>query len=280
MKRNWCAVKSSRPVVAAAGIALIMASALGAGGPALAARSTGPGLGWPRGLPDPFAVPGAALAGRSGELNGVFCTSADNCWAVGDYTTKTARLNQVLHWTGKKWFKVAVPEPAGTAKGDNDPDRRPVHVGLELLGRRQLPEERHGDPGSDPALDRQEMVRGDRADAGRNPARRRERAARRRLYLSGQLLGGRRLRHRRLDHPRSGHLQPGAALERHDLVAGGHAQPGRVQEEPRQRDRRRPLLLGRQLLGRRHLRLGRQERPAAQRGAALDRQEVDPGHRA
>jgi hypothetical protein len=120
VKRNWHAVKSSRPVLAAAGIALIMVSALGAGGPALAARSPGPRLGWPRGLPDPFAVPGAALAGRSGELNGVFCTSADDCWAVGDITTKTARLNQVLHWTGKKWFKVAVPEPAGTAKGDND----------------------------------------------------------------------------------------------------------------------------------------------------------------
>jgi len=50
----------------------------------------------------------------------VSCTSADNCWAVGHDTTKLGNLNQVLHWTGKKWFHVAVPTPAGTGRGDNN----------------------------------------------------------------------------------------------------------------------------------------------------------------
>ncbi|HEY3902507.1 MAG TPA: hypothetical protein VGM14_01195 [Streptosporangiaceae bacterium] len=53
------------------------------------------------------------------DLASVFCTSADNCWAVGHDTTDLGNLNRVLHWTGKKWLTVAVPSPAGAGKGDN-----------------------------------------------------------------------------------------------------------------------------------------------------------------
>jgi hypothetical protein len=63
-------------------------------------------------------VPGAARAvpkpGDSSELESVFCTAFVNCWAVGDYDSGTATLNQALHWNGKKWTQVATPNPAGT----------------------------------------------------------------------------------------------------------------------------------------------------------------------
>jgi hypothetical protein len=59
----------------------------------------------------------AAMA-KSGQLHGVFCTTAANCWAVGGADAKGALLNLVLHWTGKKWIKITVPSPGGTAPGE------------------------------------------------------------------------------------------------------------------------------------------------------------------
>jgi hypothetical protein len=54
--------------------------------------------------------------GTDGTLNGVFCTSAANCWAVGSYDTGgDTELNQALHWNGKKWSKVSTPNPSGTS---------------------------------------------------------------------------------------------------------------------------------------------------------------------
>ena len=112
--------------VAALGAALIAVSALGVVGPAQAASPASPaGLaspvnsGWPHGLSDPFARR-VEVAGNSGQLNGVFCTAATDCWAVGQTLTKLGRLNQVLHWTGKKWFVVSAPTPAGTLPGDEN----------------------------------------------------------------------------------------------------------------------------------------------------------------
>ena len=108
------AAKSNR-LVAVLGAALVAISALSAAGPAQAggpARAGGslrspvpasPGTGWPHWLGLGMARD-AAGADRSGELDGVFCTAPSNCWAVGNYTVKSATLNQVLHWTGKKWF--------------------------------------------------------------------------------------------------------------------------------------------------------------------------------
>ncbi|HET7012507.1 MAG TPA: hypothetical protein VFI65_01260 [Streptosporangiaceae bacterium] len=59
----------------------------------------------------------ASIAGI-GELRGVYCTSASNCLAVGDVFVKAADLNQLLHWNGKTWSKVAVPSPGGTHTDD------------------------------------------------------------------------------------------------------------------------------------------------------------------
>jgi hypothetical protein len=64
------------------------------------------------------ASPGRIAASDGfGELLGVFCTSAANCWAVGDHNDGTVGLNEILHLTGQKWRPVSVPSPGGTAKG-------------------------------------------------------------------------------------------------------------------------------------------------------------------
>lgn len=51
--------------------------------------------------------------GMTSALNGVFCTSSANCWAVGDYTPRLTELNEALHWNGRKWSQVFVPSPGG-----------------------------------------------------------------------------------------------------------------------------------------------------------------------
>jgi hypothetical protein len=64
------------------------------------------------------AQPGTLFPGSS-QLQGVFCTSNVNCWAVGFYAAETGALvNEITHWNGKKWSKAPVPSPAGTKSGD------------------------------------------------------------------------------------------------------------------------------------------------------------------
>jgi hypothetical protein len=63
-------------------------------------------------------APQAVILSVGNGLESVYCTTAANCWAVGSVRHGGANLNEVLHWTGKKWFKVAVPSPGGTAKDD------------------------------------------------------------------------------------------------------------------------------------------------------------------
>lgn len=56
--------------------------------------------------------------GHTSYLNGVYCVSARNCWAVGQYdigSSTSVLLNQVLHWNGGKWSTVPAPNPGGTA---------------------------------------------------------------------------------------------------------------------------------------------------------------------
>jgi hypothetical protein len=57
--------------------------------------------------------------GSGNELTGVGCTSPADCWAVGSSGNVFGRvagieLNQALHWNGRKWSLVAVPDPGGT----------------------------------------------------------------------------------------------------------------------------------------------------------------------
>jgi len=60
--------------------------------------------------------PGLAITA----LEGVFCTSAGNCWAVGQSQRSGSgpALNQLLHWNGKKWHSFRVPQPGGTTGHD------------------------------------------------------------------------------------------------------------------------------------------------------------------
>jgi hypothetical protein len=121
--RSW---KPSRYAVALLGTSVIAASTLAAAAPSFAARVIGPPQAHSR-LPALRVAPNLSIlpvAGRralavakSRELFGVFCSSPSDCWAVGEIKNKTATVNQVLHWTGKKWFTVAVPNQAGTGKG-------------------------------------------------------------------------------------------------------------------------------------------------------------------
>jgi hypothetical protein len=126
VQRSWKSPKPGRRGVVLLGSSVIVASALAAAGPALAARTTGPGqvrnhLPGLRLAPNLSVLPEAGrralAAAKSKELFGVFCNSPADCWAVGEFTSKNATLNQVQHWTGKKWFTVAVPNQAGMHKG-------------------------------------------------------------------------------------------------------------------------------------------------------------------
>ena len=110
------------------GASAIAVSALAASAPAFATRTAGPPQARSH-IPDlrhRLNLSVLSQPGRLGiepiphgkELFGVFCTDAANCWAVGKTENKANTVNQVLHWTGKKWFSVKVPNQAGTAKGD------------------------------------------------------------------------------------------------------------------------------------------------------------------
>lgn len=109
MKSRRKLLRSSRYAAVALGASLILANTIAAGAAAYATSS---------GRPAPIRglnlLTGRLGASSSGQLSGVFCVSLTNCWAVGDTLNNGAELNQVLHWTGKHWFKVAVPNPGGS----------------------------------------------------------------------------------------------------------------------------------------------------------------------
>lgn len=61
-------------------------------------------------------IPAArALPQPATQLFGVFCTSARNCWAVGEIRHGSAEANEMLRWNGTRWRGVSVPNPAGTS---------------------------------------------------------------------------------------------------------------------------------------------------------------------
>jgi hypothetical protein len=102
------------------GSSLIASSSLASLTGGAAAGATAAATGIPA-LPRGGLVPTPAHAGW---LYGVYCVSASNCWAVGQAEkpsgTSSVLLNQVLHWTGSKWSPVPVPNPGGTAAGDDN----------------------------------------------------------------------------------------------------------------------------------------------------------------
>jgi hypothetical protein len=61
-----------------------------------------------------------AVAGTASELDSVFCTSASSCWADGYLTSGTVTLGEMLHWDGRGWGVVPVPNPAGTRAHDSN----------------------------------------------------------------------------------------------------------------------------------------------------------------
>jgi hypothetical protein len=65
------------------------------------------------------AGPDVPQPGTASTLDGDWCTSPSNCWAVGYYKTVSgAQLNQVLRWPGTEWSLFPVPQPGGTGSGD------------------------------------------------------------------------------------------------------------------------------------------------------------------
>jgi hypothetical protein len=63
----------------------------------------------------PPAIAAVSAAGYSQGLASVYCTATANCWSIGyAETSHGGWLNQILHWTGKKWAKVPAPNPGGT----------------------------------------------------------------------------------------------------------------------------------------------------------------------
>ena len=51
-------------------------------------------------------------------LASIRCTSAIDCWAVGNYEPNSSSgpgFNLVLHWNGRRWSLVPTPQPGGTA---------------------------------------------------------------------------------------------------------------------------------------------------------------------
>ena len=67
--------------------------------------------------------PGRTGAAAEDILGGVACASTASCWAVGFFAVVSVQglvENQVLFWNGRTWFIDVVPNPAGTASGDNN----------------------------------------------------------------------------------------------------------------------------------------------------------------
>ena len=62
----------------------------------------------------PARTQGVPTPGYGSELSAVGCGSAGQCWAVGNYVTKTqAPQNEILRWTGHGWQLATVPLSRG-----------------------------------------------------------------------------------------------------------------------------------------------------------------------
>jgi hypothetical protein len=107
-------------MIVAAGLAGSPAAALARSASPVGTRPAhsfaAPGLSELRPIPRVPAKP-AIKIGDSSELDGVFCTSAANCWAVGFFVHSGATQNLIMAWNGSKWSRVSAPSPGGTSSG-------------------------------------------------------------------------------------------------------------------------------------------------------------------
>jgi len=62
-------------------------------------------------------APAIPQPGSGSQLRAVTCTSASNCWAVGDYGNGPVDASEALHWDGSAWTLVSTPNPAGAPNG-------------------------------------------------------------------------------------------------------------------------------------------------------------------
>jgi hypothetical protein len=86
----------SRDASVVAGVALVAAGLAAGGAPALAGQAHE-----------------AAIVGDS-VLIGVTCVSKTDCWAVGEAELNNVTRNQILHFNGRKWYRVPAPSPGGS----------------------------------------------------------------------------------------------------------------------------------------------------------------------
>ena len=103
-------------------VAMALGLAAGAAATASAQLAAHPGAGQAIAGPGPVWLPGRGVlvpeSRSSGGLEGVFCTSAASCWAVGYFERHGAFLNEALRWNGHRWSRISAPSPGGTASGD------------------------------------------------------------------------------------------------------------------------------------------------------------------
>jgi hypothetical protein len=85
----------------------------GAGGPTLAERWNGKTWRVER-TPSPAD---ASLSSSEVALDGVSCTSAKACTAIGEYTPDHAATYFIESWNGKRWRLEPTPRPVGFAHG-------------------------------------------------------------------------------------------------------------------------------------------------------------------
>ena len=66
--------------------------------------------------------PGGTGTSAYHQLTAIRCTGPQNCWAVGGYGhtggAGETLLNEVLHWNGRKWFRMVTPNPGGNGAAD------------------------------------------------------------------------------------------------------------------------------------------------------------------
>jgi hypothetical protein len=158
--------------------------------------------------------PGGTGAGAFNGLNGLGCTTATNCWAVGSYGTFTeTSFNQAMHWNGTAWTQIVTPQPNSTSQellfvscqsgincwavGDSGSISGTTGVVLDQA--------LHWDGATWSAVDTPEL--------GRRQQRGHQHSARGALHLGRQLLGG-----GLCEQQQRGRGRPGAALERDHLV--------------------------------------------------------------